>query len=120
MKRFFIIISVMTAFVLVAVIPVIALAKLIQGSVFINPLGKNTDLTQLIQSVINQLFPLAITVCAIIIIWKGFQYVIASSTGNEGKMKEIKNSFFWLLIYIAVLAGAKTIIQAVKIFGEGI
>ena len=116
MKRSLAILSVTIIPLLFSIIPLVTSAKLIE---FKNPILSG-DAMALIQSVVNQLFPLAIMIVTFMIIIFGFLYVYYSSQGDQGGLKKLHQSIPYLIFGIALVAGAKVIIEAVKIFGEGI
>ena len=85
---------------------------------FNNPLTSG-DLGELIKSVIDQIFPLAIMILVLIIIGYGFLYVYYSSTDNQSGLKKLKENAIKLLIGAAIIAGSKVIVEAVKLFANG-
>jgi hypothetical protein len=64
-----------------------------------------------IQELVFQLADIALTVGAVasvlVMIYAGFKFVMAQ--GSEDKIKDAKNYFFWAVVGIAVLFGAKLI-----------
>ena len=116
MKRFLAILSITTIPLLLGIIPLVTSAVLIE---FKNPITSG-NVMGLIQSVINQLFPIAVTICALVILYIGFRMAIASGSGNATEFTKWAKNLRNALIYIAIIAGAKAIIEAVRIFGESI
>ncbi len=89
---------------------------------FTNPITEQKSFGDLLSSVVKQLRPLAITVITILIIWNGFLYVYYASQGQSGQggLTNLKKNIPRLILGIALIAGAEVIINAVKIFSEGI
>ncbi|GEM_PF-4587459 len=85
--------------------------------VFGNPI-KSGNAVCLLQSVIDQLLPFAAVVLALILIIKGFQFVAASASANPGKIKEVRDAIFKILIYGAIVLAAVTILKAAFKFAQ--
>ena len=117
MKRFFLILApALTILILVVAVPfAITHAEV---SIFENPI-KSKNLAELIQSVVDQLFPFAITIVSFWIIYVGFKIVKAMISGNASALKDAKDSITNALIGAAIVAGSKAIVEAVKLFAEG-
>jgi hypothetical protein len=47
------------------------------------------------------------------IIWTGFQFVYNASVGNSSKLTELRGRLLWLVAGVAILIGARVIIQVV-------
>ena len=84
---------------------------------FENPI-KSGNAVCLLQSVIDQLLPFAAIVLALILIIKGFQFVAASASANPGKIKEVRDAIFKILIIGAVVLAAVTILKAAFKFAQ--
>lgn len=77
-----------------------------------NPLSdKFNSVGGLIQGFVVILSYLAVLAAVVIIIWIGFQFVLAR--GNPQRMNELKGWLFWVIIGVAVVIGARIIIQVV-------
>ena len=121
MKRFFLILTpaALLLFLILppfASAPIPAIAAIVE---FKNPV-QSTDLASLIKSIVDQLFPFAITLTAVGILAYGFLYVVYSGSGNEGGIKKLKGLMLWLIIGAAIVAGSKVIVDAVVKFGQEI
>lgn len=119
MKRFLAISPAAAVSLLMATIPFISSAGLKEVIIFDNPL-KSKNAMGLIQSVVNQLFPLAIMIITFMIIIFGFLYVYYSSQGDQGGLKKLHQAIPYLILGITLVAGAKVIIEAVRIFAAGL
>lgn len=86
---------------------------------FENPIHAG-DLADLIQDVVDEVQPFALTITATLIIIFGFQYVKAARTGEEAAIKKWKKYILELLAAAAVVAGASVIIDAVVQFATEI
>lgn len=53
----------------------------------------------------------AILIAVLALIWVGFQFVLAR--GDSGKMKELKSWLFWIVVGVAVVIGARLIVNIV-------
>ena len=120
MKRFFLIIAPVAALFLFAAIFLFANVPTpaIAATTFENPI-ESKDLAGLIKSIVDQLFPFAITITALGIMYYGFLYVVYSGTQNQAGLTKLKGLALPLLIGAAIVAGSKVIVEAVKLFAEG-
>lgn len=116
MKRFLTIFPTTAISVFMIAIPFVTSAIMIE---FKNPL-KSGDAMLLIKSVVGQLFPLVIMILTIVIIYCAARYVIGVGSGSEAEATKWKKALYWLIPGAILIAGSKTMIEAVRIFGEGI
>ncbi|MEK9194870.1 MAG: hypothetical protein AAB975_00710 [Patescibacteria group bacterium] len=116
MKRFLAILSVTIIPLLLGIIPLVTSAKLIS---FDNPITSG-NVMGLIQSVINQLFPIAITILSVVIIYCAARYVIGVGFGSDAEATKWKKALYSLIPLTIIIVGAKTFIEAVRIFGESL
>jgi len=112
MKRFFKIFPATAVSLLVVAIPFIISAAPIS---FDNPL-KAIDLPKLIDSLVAQLTPLAITIVSLYIIIAGFRYIIAVAGGQGDSAKKAKELFVPALEFALIIAGGSVILKAVVAF----
>jgi heme/copper-type cytochrome/quinol oxidase subunit 2 len=79
-----------------------------------NPLNKDiSSVGDLIQAVIEILTYLFIIFAVLMFIYIGFQYVTNAAQGNAKKIEELHKQLMWLVIGVAVVIGARVIIQVV-------
>ncbi len=76
----------------------------------INPLG-DKSIPQIIDEVLTFITKVGAVVAILAFIWVGFLFVKAS--GNDAKLKEAKSIFFWTVIGVAILLGAKLLADLV-------
>ncbi len=75
-----------------------------------NPLEAES-IGQLIQGFV-EIFSYVVVLGAVLaLIWVGLQFILAR--GNADRMKELKDWLFWIIIGVAVVIGARLIIQVV-------
>lgn len=74
---------------------------------FPNPLGDTTDIYALIDSILNWLIPVGITLCTIVIIIGGIMFMTAG--GSEDKVTRAKKTLTYAVIGLVVLIIAKGI-----------
>lgn len=86
---------------------------------FENPIEVG-DLADLIQYVLDDVQPLALTVFATAIIVAGFNYVLATFTGEQGKLGPARKFLAKTVGWTAVIAGSAVIIDAVVQFAKEI
>jgi TRAP-type C4-dicarboxylate transport system permease small subunit len=68
------------------------------------------------QAVLNfvQIFSYVVILLAVLaIIYVGFQYILASASGNATKIKELHTYLLYIVIGIAVVIGAQVIVRVV-------
>lgn len=79
-----------------------------------NPLNKNiSSVGDLIQAVIEVVTYLFIIFAVLMFIYVGFQYVTNAAQGNAKKIEELHKQLLWLVVGVAVVIGARVIIQVV-------
>jgi heme/copper-type cytochrome/quinol oxidase subunit 2 len=76
-----------------------------------NPLQNVTSLGQLVQTFADIFTYLVVLFAIIMLIWVGLQYVLAR--GNSEKMKENSQRLLWIVIGIAIVIGARVLVQVV-------
>lgn len=77
-----------------------------------NPLGGVNSITQLVNKLVDIAFQIGSVVAVIMIIYSGFKFVMAR--GNESELKEAKRIFFYTIVGIAVLFGARVLAEIIK------
>ena len=87
--------------------------------IFDNPLTSG-DLSGLIQAVIDQIFPFAITLVALAIIYIGFRMTVAAGSGNAAHLTQWRKYLVYAIIGAAIVAGSKTIVGAISKFVQEI
>lgn len=112
MKRFLTIFPATAVLLITIVIPLIALSAPIS---FDNPL-QAVDLPVLIDTLVAQLTPLAITVISVYIIIIGFKYIVAVAGGQADPAKKAKELFVPALELALLVAGGSIILKAVVAF----
>lgn len=75
-----------------------------------NPL-KVDSIGGLVQNFVEIFSYLVILAAVLFLIWTGLQFILAR--GNPERMNELKNQLFWTIVGIAVVIGARLIIQVV-------
>lgn len=75
-----------------------------------NPL-KVESVAGLVQSFVEIFSYVVIIIAVLALIWVGFQYII--SRGDVKKMTDLKNWLFWIVIGVAVVIGARVIIEII-------
>lgn len=75
-----------------------------------NPLKVNS-IGELVQNFVEIFSYIVILGAVLALIWVGLQFILAR--GNPAKMTELKGWLFWILIGVAVVIGARLIIQVV-------
>jgi len=77
-----------------------------------NPL-KVTSIGGLVQSLVEIFSYIVIIFAVLMFIYIGFQYVTNAAQGNASKIKELHSQLLWLVVGVAVVIGARVIIQIV-------
>jgi len=77
-----------------------------------NPL-KVDSIGALVQLFVEIITYIVILIAVLMFIYVGFQYVIAASKGEAKKIEDLHKQLFWLVIGVAVVIGARFIIQVV-------
>ncbi|OHA16611.1 MAG: hypothetical protein A3C79_01655 [Candidatus Taylorbacteria bacterium RIFCSPHIGHO2_02_FULL_45_28] len=75
-----------------------------------NPL-KVDSVAGLVQSFVEIFSYVVIIIAVLALIWVGFQYIV--SRGDVTKMKDLKNWLWWIVVGVAVVIGARVIIEVV-------
>ena len=76
-----------------------------------NPLQNVTSIGQLVQNFADIFTYLVVLFAVLMLIWTGLQYVLAR--GNPEKMKENSQRLMWIVIGVAVVIGARILVQVV-------
>ncbi len=76
-----------------------------------NPL-KADNLTDLTIAIMDAAVKLGSFIAFLALLWVGFQFVVAQ--GKPDKIADARKHFFYIIIGIAVLLGAKVIIEIIK------
>jgi len=76
-----------------------------------NPL-KADNLTDLTLAIVDVAVKLGSFIAFLALLWVGFQFVVAQ--GKPEKIADARKHFFYVIIGIAVLLGAKVIIEIIK------
>lgn len=82
-----------------------------------NPLKAET-LIDLIKNVVDIIMQIGLVVAVVAIIWAGFLYVTAQ--GSEEKVKKAHSIFLWTIVGVAIILGAKVIVEVVKNFFKNV
>lgn len=80
---------------------------------FCNPI-QSQNFTDLITRIAGIVAGLGIPVVAVVLVYAGFLFV--SARGNEQKLVEAKQAFYWAIIGAALILGAFVIAVALKNF----
>ncbi len=70
-----------------------------------NPIAAN-DFNQLVGTIARAVTGIAMVLATLAIIIVGFQFVMASASGNEQKLTEAKKALLWVLIGTAIVVSA--------------
>ena len=81
---------------------------------FKNPITSGSTIWTLIDSVVAQVRPFAITLVVFIIIYTGARYVIAVGSGNQGEVARWKKAILYAIIAGAIVGGALKLIEAIQ------
>lgn len=76
-----------------------------------NPI-KADSFKELANIIANVMIAIGIPVAAVFIIYAGFLFV--SSRGNEEQITKAKTTFYWTILGVALLVGAKVIANALQ------
>lgn len=77
-----------------------------------NPL-KVDSVGGLINAFLEIITYILIIFAVLMIIWTGFQFVYNAAMGNSSKLTELRSRLLWLVAGVAILIGARVIIQVV-------
>ena len=82
-----------------------------------NPLGGTSDITTLVENILNFLWKLAFVIAPILIVYAGYLYI--TSAGNEEKVKIAQKTLIWTLIGFAVVLIASSVPAIIQEFLSG-
>jgi len=82
-----------------------------------NPLGETSDITTLVENIINFLIILAIPITAILVVYAGYLYI--TSAGNEDKVKTAQKALIWAIVGFAVVLVASNVPTIIEEFLSG-
>lgn len=82
-----------------------------------NPLNADS-IIGLIEAIVDTVVVLGTIAAAIAIIWAGFLFVTAQ--GSEEKVSKARRIFIWTVIGVAIIVGAKIIVEVVAEFFSSI
>lgn len=84
------------------------------GSTFAitNPLNANS-IGEVVLSFIQIFSYVVILLAVLCLIYVGFQYILASAQGDSGKIKELHGYLLYIVIGIAIVIGARVIVEVV-------
>lgn len=77
-----------------------------------NPIAAQS-IQDLILSVANFIANLALVVGAVAIVWVGFKFVVAASTGDEAGVTAAKKLLWQVLLGVVIVVGASTLTSAI-------
>lgn len=75
-----------------------------------NPL-KVDSVAGLVQNFVTIFSYVVIIIAVLLLVWVGLQFILAR--GDSGKMKELKEWLFWIVIGVAIVIGARIIVEVV-------
>lgn len=75
-----------------------------------NPL-KVDSVSGLVQNFVEIFSYVVIIIAVLLLVWVGLQFILAR--GDASKMKELKEWLFWIIIGVAVVIGARVIVEVV-------
>lgn len=81
------------------------------SATLVNPLQANT-IQELIFFVIDLAMNVGIVLAVIMIIYAGFNFIMAR--GNETKLKDARSFFYGVILGLAVLIASKVIVEIIK------
>lgn len=76
-----------------------------------NPIAADS-FPKLLELILNVVIEIGTPIVIISIIFVGFKFVTAQ--GNEGKLKEAKEAFFYVIIGAAIIIGCKVIVEIIQ------
>lgn len=103
-------------FVILAVVLILPFLALAQGTTIPNPLGKTQDFPTLINNIARAIMLIVLPLSVIGFIWAGFQYVVASASGNPEKAKKAKSTLIYVIIGTVLIVGASVLARAIVNF----
>lgn len=88
---------------------------LAQDNSLTNPIS-STTFADLVAKLAKAVAAIGVPLVAIFLIWSGFLFV--TSQGNEKKLEEAKQAFYWAVIGGAVVVGAYALASAIVNFAQ--
>jgi len=82
------------------------------GDSNLNPLGSVNNLWDLLKNIFTALIDLAIPVAILYLVYSGYLFVTAG--GDEKQINTAKENFKWTVVGIAVLLGARALVDMLK------
>jgi len=82
-----------------------------------NPIGEKSFFG-LIERIASALRSIALVFAPVALIFAGFKFVTAATSGNERALGEAKKMFFWILIGVTVVIAASVLAKAIVNFAE--
>lgn len=76
-----------------------------------NPLKNIDSVGSLVQKFVEIFSYIVILFAVLALIWVGLQFILAR--GDSTKMKELKEWLFWIVVGVAVVIGARIIIEVI-------
>jgi hypothetical protein len=77
-----------------------------------NPLHANS-IGEVVLDFVQIFSYIVILLAVLMLIYVGFQYILASAQGDSGKIKDLHGYLLWIVVGIAVVIGARVIVQVV-------
>lgn len=77
-----------------------------------NPL-KVDSIGGLVQNFVEIFSYIVVLLAVLVLIYIGFQYIMASAQGNSSKIKELHSWLLWTVVGLAVVIGARVAVQVV-------
>ena len=77
-----------------------------------NPLGKTTNIQDVIVTVVKVVQILLMMAAVVYIIWAGFLFV--SARGDTAKITKARNALLWGFVGVALVLGAQVIVTTIK------
>ena len=103
-------------FAILAVVLILPFLALAQGTTIPNPLGKTQDFPTLIKNISRAIMVIVLPLSVIGFIWAGFQYVVASASGDPTKAKKAKSILIYVIIGTVLIVGASALAGAIVNF----
>lgn len=77
-----------------------------------NPLKVNS-IGELVKNFVEIFSYIVILIAVVMLIYVGFQYIVASAKGDSGTIKELHSWLLWIVVGVAIVIGARVIVQVV-------
>ena len=87
------------------------LAPIFASAALENPINADS-FEELAETIANVMIAIGIPVAAVFLIYAGFLFV--SARGNEEQITKAKTTFYWTILGVALLVGAKVIATALQ------